>query len=87
MWLANSDIQRYLDIHRFEEVLWFNKERFDAFVWWMAVLAVFGALSEPKASASLLVERLLLVYQVAQKLLQAGQKSGYQVAKLIDRAQ
>jgi len=83
IWLGNSDIQRYLRIHRFEEVSWFNKERFEAFVWWIAVLAVFGTISEAKASTSLLVERLLLVYQLTQKLLLAGENSGYRVAKLV----
>jgi glycosidase len=84
IWLANGDIQRYLEVHRFENVLWFNKERYESFVWWMAAMAVFGAVFEGKAGASLLVERLLLVNQLAQKLLQAGERSGYQVARLVE---
>jgi len=87
LWLTNSDIQRYLDIHRFEEVLWFNKERYEAFVWWMTVLAVFEAAFDAKASASLLIERLLSVYPLTQKLLQAAQTSDYKVAKLVENLQ
>ncbi len=83
-WLSNSDIQRYLDVHRFEEVLWFNKERYESFVWWMAVLAVFETVFEAKASAPLLIERLLSVYQLVKKLVQAGEKSGYKVARLLE---
>ena len=50
-------------VNRYEDVLWFNKERFESFVWWMTVLAVLPALpAGPRANASLLVERLLLVY-------------------------
>jgi glycosidase len=86
-WLANNDIQRYLDVNRFEEALWFNKERFESFVWWMVLLSVFETISISKARASLLVERLLISYQVAQKLLLAAEKSGYQVSRLLKNLQ
>ncbi len=82
-WMSSAEIQRYLDVHRFEEVLWFSKERFESFVWWMTLLAVFDTGSAPRAGASLLVERLLLAHTTAQKLLQAAEKSGYQVSKLV----
>ncbi len=82
-WLADEEVRRYLKINRFEDVLWFDKERFESFVWWMVLLAAFGSASGPRASASLMVERLLLVQSVAGKLLEAEEKSGYQVAKLL----
>jgi hypothetical protein len=46
-------------------------------------LAVFSAVSGSNARASLMVERLLIGYEMAQKLLQAQEKSEYQVAKLL----
>jgi glycosidase len=82
-WLADADVQRYLDIHRFEDVLWFNKERYEAFLWWMEVLALMDANTGPRASATLLVERLLLVHGTIQKLQAAEEQSEYQVAKLL----
>lgn len=83
-WLSDADIQRYLEFNRFEDVVWFNRERFENFVWWMVVLAVMGAVSGQKTGASMLVERLLMAYSLAQTLLKAEQKSGYQVAKLLE---
>ena len=83
-WLTNPDIQAYLKVNRFKEVLWFDKERFEMFVWWMVLLAVQGAASSSCASASLLVERLLLAYAIAEKLLKAEAVSEYQVAKLLE---
>ncbi len=82
-WLSNTDIQRYLNINRYEEMLWFNQERFESFVWWMTMLAVFQSLTGAKASTSLLAERLLLTHEMAQKLLKAEKSSGFQVGKLV----
>lgn len=86
-WLSNSDIQHALGVHRFEDVLWFNRERFNTFVWWMTILSVFEALSGPKGSTALLTERVLITYELAQRLLKAADASGYQVDKLLEQVQ
>jgi hypothetical protein len=82
-WLANPEVQDYLQVHRFEDVLWFNKQRFEAFVWWTVMAASLEAVTGPRSSAALLVERLLLAEKLAQKLLEAEAQSEYQVAKLL----
>jgi hypothetical protein len=82
-WLAQVAVQDYLHVHRFEDVLWFNAERFDRFVWWMVTLAVLSAASGPKASAALLVERITLAHRLAEKLRRAREKSEFQVARLL----
>jgi glycosidase len=85
-WLADEEIQRYLKVNRYNNVLWFDKGRFESFVWWMVMLAVLATVTGPRASASLLVERLLMVYSMATRLLEAEAKSDYQVAKLLKAA-
>ncbi len=82
-WLADEEIQRFIGVNRYRDVLWFNREAFEEFVWWMYLLAVFEALDSPNAGASLLAERALIGYEIAQKLLKAAKTSGYQVAKLL----
>ncbi len=49
-WLADSEIQRYLIVHRYQDVLWFNKEAFETFLWWLFVIAAVEGIiqaSEP----------------------------------------
>lgn len=82
-WLENNDIQRYLEVNRFKNVLWFNKERFESFVGWMTLLAVLDVGTSKRPGGAQFVERLLLAYALAQKLLAAGEKSEYQVEKLL----
>lgn len=86
-WISSLDVQDYLQIHRYEDVLWFNKERFESLIWWMVVVATLEAAIGPKSSSSLVVERLLLVHKLAQKILNAMEVSEYQVAKLLKALQ
>lgn len=82
-WLADLNIQDYLKVHRFEDILWFNKERLDSFLWWMVLLATLDAAGGPRGSAALVVERLILAYALVKKVLVAEEKSEYQVARLL----
>jgi len=50
----------------------------------MFLLAMFEAVSDPNAGASLLAERVLLGHSLVKKLLKAGKASGYQVKKLLE---
>ncbi len=84
VWLGNSDIQRFLEVHRFEDVLWYNQERFEMWIWWLAAQAVLSAATGPKASTSLLVERVILVHGFVQKVSLAEGKSAFQVTRLLD---
>ena len=82
-WLANLDVQDFLKVHRYQDVLWFNQERFEGFVWWMVLLAAQQSMAGINASTALLVERLLLAFKLAQSYLAAEKKSEFQVAKLL----
>ena len=83
-WFGDESIQRFLGVNRHKEVLWFNKEAYEELVWWMFLLAIFEAVSDPNAGASLLAERVLLGHNLVKKLLKAGKASGYQVKKLLE---
>ncbi len=83
-WLGNSDIQRFLDVHRFEGVLYYNQEYFEALIWGLAVTSVVDVALSGKSNASLLVERMLLVDEFVQKVKIAEDKSAFQIAKLLE---
>jgi hypothetical protein len=85
-WLADAEVARFLGINRYKDVLWYNKESFDKFVWWMVALAAIDAASDPLATASGVIEQVLGAYDVALKLLRAEKYSAFQVQKLIEAA-
>ena len=83
-WLADSDVQRFLGVNRHKDILWFNQESFEEFVWYMVVIAILETTSLPRMSAALVLETILSVYEIAGGLLKAEKLSAYQVAKLLE---
>ena len=104
-WLVDADVQRYLLVHRHQDILWFNKESFKSFLWWMFSLAAIAANRQfkqagPKPPVSNVTTEpgqlsnftdqprvdLDACFQFVQTLLQAVEKSDYQVEKLLEAA-
>ncbi|MBI4927335.1 MAG: alpha-amylase, partial [Anaerolineae bacterium] len=63
-WFTDEAVQRYLGVNRYKDVLWFNKEAFEQFTWWMTLTAIFDAISSPNAGASLVAEQALLAHNL-----------------------
>ncbi len=83
-WLNDHEIQGFLQVNRHKGVLWFNKEAFDNFIWWMMFLAVMEVVSDPKNSATHVVEQVLLCYNIILELQEAELSSNYQLEKLLE---
>jgi glycosidase len=89
--LGDDEIQRLLQVNRYQGVLWFNKEAFGRLLWWMLALAVIEETSvthqiEPQRPALEVAQAVVEHYDIVKKLQQAEKKSGYQVEKLLEAA-
>jgi hypothetical protein len=78
-WLADDATRQFLQIHRYNEIVWFNKEAFQALVGGMLAVA-FIRLSAGKRPQR---KKIVAAYAVIKALLQAEKKSKYQVDKLL----
>ncbi len=81
--LQDSDVQQFIQVNRYNDVLWFNKEAFDKLIWWLMQIAIVkhgkGILdAEPKT-----IDKLIDCYEIIQQILKIKQASGYQVHKLL----
>ncbi|NMB88386.1 MAG: hypothetical protein GYA17_08485, partial [Chloroflexi bacterium] len=85
-WLADGDVQHYLNVNRYKDVLWFNQEAFESFLWYMVVVTLLANHGDPTRTATDQLEEVLGAYQTALELLQAEQASEYQVERLITAA-
>jgi glycosidase len=79
-WLTDEMTQNFLGFNRYQDLLWYNQEAFEEFIWWMNILAQLQAISLNKTEQ---LERLLGSWQIAIRLLQAEKASGFQVTKLL----
>ncbi len=83
-WLQDAELQQFLGFNRYQEILWFNKESFDEWLWWafsIAVIDGIGAKGE-KTEKQILLE-LNRVYAMVQRLKTAAVESDYQVDRLM----
>jgi glycosidase len=84
--LEDGDIRQFLQVNRFNDVLWFNKEAFDELRWWLFVIATVAILSK-ETTAETSVAQITTCYDIIEQWRAAQEKSGYQVEKLIAAAQ
>ena len=82
-WLSQDEIRYFLQVNRHQDILWFNKEAFEEFLWWMMGLALLDISAAKQATSTQAVEHILGAYDIVQRLLKAKTTSGYQVEKLL----
>jgi hypothetical protein len=76
--LKDDEVQQFLQVNRYQGVLWFNKEAFEQLLWWLWLVAVVEIGADPKRA-----EEISACSSIVEQLRQAGEKSGYQVEKLL----
>jgi hypothetical protein len=83
-WLSVEEIRAFLNINRFHEKLWFNKEAFESLLWWMMTIGLISRISMPDTSLTEALEDLLDAFDHISKLHEAEEDSDYQLEKLLD---
>ena len=97
-WFRNINIQKYLQVNLYDNILWFNKEAFDEFLWWAFITEVLILLRKRKLEKSKLnktlffenfvdPDSLLKIFSVIKKISDAEKKSNYQVEMLLNLLQ
>ncbi len=80
-------MQQFLQVNRYHDVLWFNREAFDQMLGWTLTVAVIETAANPLCGADEVVEEIVGCYDIVQQLQQAEEASGYQVEKLLELVQ
>ena len=86
-WLSEEEVQRFLRVNRYKNVLWFNKESFEEFLWWMVMLVLFKVDETASLTDTQKIEQILGTYEVVQRLIKAGSVSEFQLDKLLAAAE
>jgi glycosidase len=83
-WLMDEEVRRFLQVNRYQDVLWFNQESFEHLLWWMMLAGVLPSqLGRSKDEAD---QAMRECYVIVKALQQAEAQSGYQVEKLLEAA-
>ncbi len=81
--MNDSDVQYFLEVNRYQDVLWFSKEAFEDIIAWMHFTAGVSIMSQEGIEEKELLEDLRSCYSVINTLHRASLSSGYQLEKLI----
>jgi glycosidase len=84
--LKDDEVQQFLQVNRYQGVLWFNKEAFEQLLWWLLLAAVVEISADPLRPATERAEQILACYSIVEQLRQAEEQSGYQVEELLKAA-
>jgi len=83
--LRDSEVQQFVGVNRYQDVLWFNKEAFEELMWWLLLVArVDEAITERTDKAG---RQTLAAYQVIRRLNGDALQSGYRLEELLRLAQ
>ncbi|KAF0112337.1 MAG: hypothetical protein FD147_210 [Chloroflexi bacterium] len=82
-WFSNPELQAYVKVNRYNDILWYNRESFNQLLWWMFMIPVLQAQSSGNANMVTTTETILGVFEIIKKLKALDKKSEYKVAKLI----
>jgi glycosidase len=83
-WLEDDEVQRYLRVNRYQDVLWFNAEAFEQLLWWMTLIAAITVSVEGSADEA--AETIAACHEVVKELQRAEEASEYRVEGLLEAA-
>jgi hypothetical protein len=81
--LNDGEVQQFLQVNRYNEIWWFNKEAFEDLLWWLLLIASIEIGSNPLRPVNEMTRDLEGCWFMIQTLLAAEEKSEYQVEKLL----
>jgi glycosidase len=85
-WLEDEEVQRFLRVNRYQDLLWFNEEAFEQLLWWMLVTATVAISADPGTSSDEAAAAVSGCYRVIERLQQAEAASDYRVERLLEAA-
>lgn len=83
-WLNDQTFRLAININRYNDVLWFNKELFQTMLKDLSTTAWLISAEASLSKRSSHVQDMIIANDVIQQVLKAGQKSGYQVQKMVE---
>jgi hypothetical protein len=82
--LNDSDVRQFLQINRYKEILWFNKETFELLLSWMLFTSTIVIASEEQTEKSKQAQTMKALYAAVDQLYKASLASQYQIGRLME---
>jgi len=81
--VTDDEVQQFIRVNRYENVLWFNKESFEQLLWWLMLIAVLKT-SAMKYDLAKEIAELKKYFKIIQQIHSIQEESGYRLEKLLN---
>ena len=81
LFFSDPEVQQYLKVNRYQQLLWYNAELFDNFIKWMWTIAIIELFVKSKDDVNEELKKLLDYYLIIKKV---SKTTNFQVARLLD---
>jgi hypothetical protein len=81
LFFSDPEVQQYLKVNRYQQLLWYSAELFDNFLKWMWLIAIIELLVKSKDDADEELKKLVDYYLIIKKV---SKTTNFQVIKLLD---
>jgi glycosidase len=81
-WLQDEQFKEYLELNEYNQVYWFNKEKFESMLWYMHIATILRYASDPSISSVEQVEAILRVEPIFDALQKAFAQSEFRLDQL-----
>ncbi|MDD3978482.1 MAG: hypothetical protein PHI15_10090, partial [Methanomicrobium sp.] len=81
--LNDNNVRKLIQTNSYKNILWFRKESFEDFLFYMMVIAVIDILKDTVITESERVEEITECYSVIIDFLLIAEQSGYQLEKFL----
>ena len=77
------DVLQFIQVNRYQDILWFNKESYEEYAWWTLALALIDIQDTPTASSAHFTRNAIAAWHTYHNMLQAAAQSEYHLEKLL----
>ncbi len=85
VWLRDGDMQRFLQVNRHRDVLWFNQELLDQLLAWLLAIEVAEQVAGG-AGGNVVADAIVERYAYVRQLQSIAERAGYQVERVVAQA-
>ncbi|MFX0185826.1 MAG: alpha-amylase family glycosyl hydrolase, partial [Candidatus Hodarchaeota archaeon] len=79
--MTDLEFQSYIQVNRYLDILWFNKEAFERLIKWLFIVAVLNTVSKLIHQSTEYRNDVRIIFELTQQWLWAADKANYQMGK------
>jgi hypothetical protein len=83
--LVDQEVQQFIGVNRYQDILWFNQEAFESLLGWLLAISLADITARTSSSDDEMAADIAEVYDIVREWRDAGEESGFRVEALLEK--